>query len=222
GLINESRTTRDHPPLYSPTELRILKLGLDPDLYPNVDWMDKVLRDGAYSYSANVSASGGGNKARYYVYGSYVEEQGMYKTDKKLKKDYNTNADFKKWTYRLNTDVNITPSTLVKLGVSGSLRKRNSPGLGDNDVWGELFGYSPIRTPIMYSNGYVPAVGTGNKTNPWVANTQTGFNVNWESNVQTNITVNQDFNFLLKGLNFSGSFGYDTYNNNNISRHRWP
>ncbi len=222
GLINESRTTRDHPPLYSSTELRILKLGLDPDLYPNVDWMDKVLRDGAYSYSANVSASGGGNTARYYVSGSYLDEQGMYKTDKELKKDYNTNADYKKWTYRLNTDVNITPSTLVKLGVSGSLRKRNSPGLGDNDVWGELFGYSPIRTPIEYSNGYIPAVGTGNKTNPWVANTQTGFNVNWESNVQTNITVNQDFNFLLKGLTFNGSFGYDTYNNNNISRHRWP
>ncbi len=49
--------------------------------------------------------------------------------------------------------------------------RRNSPGLGDADVWGELFGYTAIRTPLLYSNGRVPAVGTGNKTNPWVAAT---------------------------------------------------
>jgi len=222
GLINEAQITRNKEPIYSPVELEIFRLGLDPDLYPNVDWTDKLLKDGAMTYNANLNLSGGGTTARYFVSGGYFDEQGMYKTDDAIKKDYNTNADYKKWTYRLNTDVNVTKTTLLKLGVSGSLRKRNSPGLGDNDVWGELFGYTPIRTPIYYSNGYVPAVGTGNQTNPWVAATQTGYNESWENNIQTNFTVNQDLNFITKGLKFEGSFGYDTYNTSTIERRKWP
>ena len=222
SLLNESRITRDQPAIYSPVELEILRMGLDPDLYPNVDWSEKLLKDGAFTNHANLSLSGGGTTARYFVSGSYLDEKGMYKTDDELAKDYNTNADYQKWTYRLNTDVNVTKTTVVKLGVSGSLTKRNSPGLGDNDVWGELFGYSAIRTPITYSNGYIPAVGTGNQTNPWVAATQTGYNENWTNNIQTNVTLDQDLNFLVNGLTFEGSFGYDTYNSSNIERHKWP
>ncbi|WP_460684573.1 SusC/RagA family TonB-linked outer membrane protein [Niabella aquatica] len=222
SLINEAQITRNRPAIYSPVELELFRLGMDPDLYPNVDWKDKLLKDGAMTYNANLNLSGGGTTARYFVSGAYLDEKGMYKTDDAIKKDYNTNADFKRWTYRLNTDVNVTKTTLLKLGVSGSLRKRNSPGLGDNDVWGELFGYTAIRTPIYYSNGYVPAVGTGNQTNPWVAATQTGFNETWENNIQTNVTLNQDLNFITKGLKFEGSFGYDTYNNSTIERRKWP
>lgn len=222
NLINEAQITRNHPAIYSPVELEILRLGLDPDLYPNVNWSDMLLKDGAMTYNANLSLSGGGTTARYFVSGSYLDEQGMYKTDDQVKKNYNTNADYQKWTYRLNTDVNVTKTTILKLGVSGSLTKRNSPGLGDNDVWGELFGYTPIRTPVTYSNGYVPAVGTGNQTNPWVAATQTGFNEIWDNNIQTNVTLDQDFDFIAKGLKFEGSFGYDTYNSSTIERHKWP
>ncbi|MGN7787530.1 SusC/RagA family TonB-linked outer membrane protein [Niabella sp. 22666] len=222
SLINEAQITRNRPAIYSPVELEILRLGLDPDLYPNVDWTDQLLKDGALAYNANINLSGGGTNARYYVSGGLFDERGMYKTDDAIRNDYNTNADFKKWNYRLNTDVNVTRTTILKLGVSGSLTKRNSPGLGDNDVWGELFGYSAIRTPVYYSNGYVPAVGTGNQTNPWVAATQTGFNETWNNNIQTNLTLTQDLNFIVRGLRFEGSFGYDTYNSSTIERRKWP
>jgi TonB-linked SusC/RagA family outer membrane protein len=222
NLINEARITRNNEPIYQPEELEILRLGLDPDLYPNVNWMDKILKDGAMSYRANLNMSGGSATARYFVSGSYIEEQGMYKTDETLRKDYNTNANYKRYNYRLNTDINITETTLLKLGVSGSLQKRNSPGLGDDWVWDALFGYTPVRTPILYSNGYVPAIGSGNQTNPWVVATQTGFNENWKNNIQTNVTLEQDFRFILPGLRFIGNFGYDTYNSNNILRRKWP
>lgn len=222
SLLNESRITRNYEPVYQPEELEILRRGLDPDLYPNVDWSDLLLKGGSWSTRANLNMSGGGGTARYFLSISYVDEQGMYNTDKALKNDYNTNANYKRYNYRLNTDIDITKSTLLRVGIAGWLAKRNSPGLGDNDVWGELFGYTPIRTPLLYSNGYVPAIGTGNQTNPWVAATQTGFNENWDNAIQTNVTLEQNFDFITKGLRFIGRFGFDTYNDNWINRRKWP
>jgi TonB-linked SusC/RagA family outer membrane protein len=222
NLLNEARITRNQEPVYQPEELEILRRGLDPDLYPNVDWMDMLLKDGAMSYRANLNINGGGSITRYYISGSYVDEQGMYNTDATLRKDYNTNANYKRWNYRMNADIDVTKTTLLKVGISGSLSKRNSPGLGDNDVWGELFGYNAIQTPVFYSNGYIPAMGTGNRTNPWVAATQTGYNENWENKIQTDISLEQNLDFIAKGMRFTGRFGYDTNNYNNIYRRMWP
>ncbi|MCW0484021.1 SusC/RagA family TonB-linked outer membrane protein [Gaoshiqia sediminis] len=222
NLLNESRITRNQEPVYQPEELEILRLGLDPDLYPNVDWKNLLLKDGASNYRANLNISGGGSTARYYVSASYLEEQGMYNTDQSLRDDYNTNANYSRWTYRLNTDMDITKTTVLKVGVSGTLGRRNSPGLGDGDVWGQIFGYSPISTPIIYSNGYIPALGTGNQTNPWVSATQTGYNENWTNRIQTNVSLEQNLDFIAKGLQFTGRFGYDTNNNNDIRRLKWP
>src|SRR5690606_21586762 len=89
-LANEATVTRNLEPIYTADELEILRLGLDPDLYPNVNWREVMLRDGASQYRANLNLSGGGSTARYFVSGSYVNEQGMYKTDEALR-DYNTN-----------------------------------------------------------------------------------------------------------------------------------
>lgn len=222
SLANEGRVTRNMSVLYQPEELEILRLGLDPDLYPNVDWMETLLKDGAYSYRANVNLSGGGNTARYFVSASYVEDEGMYKTDETLRKDYDTNANYRRTNYRMNVDMDITKTTLLKIGVSGALSKRNSPGLGDFMVWAELFGYNAISTPLLYSNGRIPALGTGYQTNPWVSATQTGYNENWDNDLQTNITVEQNLNFITEGMRFVGRFGYDTNNSNWINRRRWP
>ncbi len=222
NLLNESLVTRNLAPVYTPEALEIMRLGLDPDLYPNVDWQQLLLKDGAMTYRANLNMSGGGSTARYFVSGSYVDEGGMYKIDETLKNDYNTNANYKRYNYRLNTDIDITKTTLLKVGVAGSLDKRNSPGLGDDFFWGVLFGYSPVSTPVLYSNGRVPAIGIGNQTNPWVVATQTGFNENWENKIQTNVSIEQNFDFITKGLRFRGIFGYDTNNSSTISRRKWP
>ena len=221
NMMNEARITRNQEPIYSPGELEILRRGLDPDLYPNVDWMGMLLRDGAMQYRANLNLNGGGSTARYFVSVSYLQENGMYNTDESLRKDYNTNTNAGTWNYRLNTDIDITNTTLLKVGVSGSLRKWNEPGLS-GDIWKSLMYQNPISIPVMYSNGYVPAYGTGEQTNPWVLATQTGYKEHWENTVQTNITLEQKLDFITKGLRFVGRFGFDTWNKTNIDRIKWP
>ena len=61
NLMNEACVTRNKGFVFRPEELEIIRLGLDPDLYPNVDWMDVLLKDGAWSYRANLNLSGNSN-----------------------------------------------------------------------------------------------------------------------------------------------------------------
>jgi len=222
-LANEACTTRDIGAIYQPVELELIKDGLDPDFYPNVDWSKLILKNGAGSYRANLNINGGGSTARYYVSVAYTEDQGMYKTDDTLKKDYNTNANYKRWNYRMNVDVDVTKTTRLEFGLAGWLDKRNSPGLGDDNEWGELFGYNAVATPVVYSNGYIPMRWRNvNQMNPWIAATQTGYNENWDNSIQTNMQLEQNLGFITNGLNFTGRFGYDTNNYNNIYRRQWP
>ncbi|NQX39328.1 TonB-linked outer membrane protein, SusC/RagA family [Pedobacter steynii] len=220
ALVNEAKVTRNQEPMYSDIELMLFKNGLDPDLYPNVNWQDVMLRDGANTYRASVNLDGGGSTVRYYVSGSYFNEGGMYKSDQSLK-DYNTNANMTRSNYRANIDMDITKTTLLKLGVSGFLEKQNFPGL-TSDIWRSLVGQSPISTPILYSNGLVPAYGTGDRTNPWVMATQTGYREYWKNKNEINVTLEQKLDFITKGLQAIGRFAYDTNNDNNINRLKWP
>lgn len=220
-MANEARITRNQEVLYQPDEIGLMRMGLDPDLYPNVDWISQLLKDGAMTYRASLNMNGGGNTARYFVSGSYIDQGGMYKVDDALK-DYDTNANYKRWNYRLSTDIDITKTTVLKAGVSGSLEKYNDSGQGSNDIWNSLMGYNPVSTPILYSNGYVPAFGSGDRSNPWVLANMTGYRETWKNNIQTNLTLEQDLAFITKGLRFTGKFGYDTENKSEISRRKRP
>ncbi len=223
SMANEAKIARNQEPLFSNAELEVLRLGLDPDLFPDVNWMDVLLRDGAKSQRSNINMSGGGKTARYYISGSYQNQQGMYNVDEALK-NYNTNANFKKYTYRLSVDMDITKTTLLRAGVSGSLRKQNDAGVGTDAIWTALMGYNPIIAPMVYSDGRIPANGNdnGDRFNPWVQATMTGYKETWANNIQTTLNLEQKLDFVTRGLRFVGRFGYDTTNENWIRRYKYP
>ncbi|NDV66585.1 TonB-dependent receptor [Bacteroides sp. 224] len=220
GMVNEALVSRNREPLYTAEEIDLIRYQMDPDLYPNVDWMDMLLRDGAPTYKVSVNVDGGGSTARYYASASYLNEGGMYKTDKALK-DYKTNANMDRWNYRMNFDMDVTPTTLVSAGISGFLETTNEPGLA-GDIWHSVIGQNPISIPVLYSDGKIPAYGTGNRTNPWVLATQTGFVQNWKSVSQVNANIKQDLKFITDGLRFEARIGLDNTSKNKVGRIKWP
>lgn len=220
-LMNEARITRNQEPFYPDDKLYLLQNGLDQDLFPDVDWMDMLLKKGAPTYRATLNINGGGSLARYYVSAGYIREDGMYKVDEGLK-DYDTNTSYHRWNYRINVDMDITKSTLVKVGIAGSLDKNNEPGLGIH-VWNSLMGYNPIASPVKYSDGRWPSYsGANEQTNPWVASTQSGYQELWNNKLQADVTLEQKFDFITKGLKFIGRYGMDTYNSQRINRWKVP
>lgn len=222
NMLNEALVTRNQEPRYTATEIGILNQGLDPDLYPNVDWKDVLLRDDAWTERANINISGGGSTARYFVSVGFLNQGGMYNVDEGLKKDYNTNANLNRWNYRMNADLNVTKTTLVSVGIGGSLDLQNTPGMSNDDIWGSITGQNPVSIPLMYSDGKIPTTGTDNRMNPWVMATQTGYKETWLNKIQTNVTLEQKLDFITKGLKFVGRYGFDTENKNENNRTKRP
>lgn len=220
-MVNEAFTTRSKPAPYSDGDIELFANGLDPELFPNVDWMDLILKKGAPIYRATVDLSGGGTTARYFVSASYVDEGGMYKTDEGLK-DYDTNANYRRWNYRMNVDLNLTKTTLLKVGIGGSLDKQNQPGGTPEQIWASVLSYNPIATPVKYKDGKWAAQGSNNQVNPWLLVTQMGYTENWNNKIQTNINLEQDLKFVTPGLKFYGRFGYDTNTHNSKAHLKWP
>lgn len=220
-MMNEALESRNMSPAYSADDLYLLDNQLDPEIFPNVDWMKMLLKDGAPTFRANVDVNGGGSNARYYASVSYVEEGGMYNSDSALK-DYKTNANYHRWNYRMNFDLNLTKTTLLKIGVAGALEKQNQPGSIYNEIWESLMGYNPIATPVKYKNGRWGSQGSGGKNNPWVLVTQYGYNQIWKNTINTTAELTQDFGFITPGLKAVVRYGYDIYTDNGNKRWKAP
>ena len=58
--------------------------GSDPDLYPNINWMDEIYKNSTTSERVNINVTGGSEKVKYYVAGSYYKENGVFRPDKGL------------------------------------------------------------------------------------------------------------------------------------------
>lgn len=220
-MMNEALESRNMSPAYSADDLYLLDNQLDPEIFPNVNWMDLLLKDGAPTFRANVDVNGGGANARYFASVSYVEEGGMYNSDSALK-DYKTNANYHRWNYRMNFDLNITKTTLLKIGVAGALEKQNQPGSIYDEVWTSLMGYNAIATPVKYKNGRWGSQGKGNHNNPWVLVTQYGYNEIWKNTINTTAELTQDFGFITPGLSAIVRYGYDIYTDNGNKHWKAP
>ena len=216
-LANEALVGRYENPLYTNEELDIIQHGLDPDLYPNIDWRDLMLKKGAPSYYANISFSGGSDNVRYFVTGRYTGENGRYRTSSSENK-YNTNSTYERWNYRANVDMNLTRTTVLSVGVGGWLINRTSPSSGSSDIWSSFASYTPLTAPRKWSTGQWPIVG--GMTTPEYQMTQTGYRTIWENKMETNVGLEQELSFITKGLKFNGVFAFDTYNKNTIVREK--
>ena len=63
--------------LYSRLELDLIKYNLDKDLYPDVNWIDEIMKRTSIQQNYYINAQGGGDIARYYLSLGYQDEGGL-------------------------------------------------------------------------------------------------------------------------------------------------
>ena len=205
-MLNEASTTRGGGTLYSREVIEKTRTHADPYLYPNVDWMDEILRDYSHNRSANVNVSGGSDKAVYYIGLAYYDEDGMYK-DTKLA-DYNSNTYYRRYNVTTNLTLNPFRTTEIKLGIQGYLANANYPASSQATIFESAYFTQPTYIAPMYPDGKLGAF-SGGGLNPVAELGATGYANQWRSQVYSNLRVTQQ---LCKGLSITGMFSFDTYN----------
>jgi TonB-dependent SusC/RagA subfamily outer membrane receptor len=131
-LANEARSVRGDDPVYNDTELELFRTGLDPDLYPNVNWRDVILKDHVINNQHHLSISGGGQNARYYLSLGILNTEALFKQDKSASK-HNVNVDYHKYNFRSNIDADLTKTTMLSLNLEAVIKTQNAPGTGTNN-----------------------------------------------------------------------------------------
>lgn len=201
---------------YSQEVIDAYRNGTDPDLYPNVNWIKTIFKDYAINNRVTANITGGGSIARYFISGSFYNEDGIFRSDPNSA--YNANPNYKRYNFRSNLDVNLSPSTVLSLTLGGFLQQQRTPA-DQASIWKSAFVLSPNTFPVKYSNGYW--AGKSEIRNPYYTVTQAGYNKNWKSILNSVISLDQDFSELITpGLKMTLKFSFDTdsYHNNKYTR----
>lgn len=224
ALANEAALSRGMEPIYNNVDLQLYKSGIDPDLHPNVNWRDNILKDYTMNRQMHLSASGGGQAARYYMSLGIMNKDALFKQDKGINK-YDTNVDYNQYNFRANIDMNLTQSTIMSLGLETILVTQNYPGFGNDSqsLWDAQANMTPVTVPLLFSTGQVPAYGSNNdQISPYILLNYTGYRKYYRNSNNLNLQLEQDLSMITKGLKFTALFSMNANSEMWSSRTKTP
>ncbi len=149
-MHNESVKTRDPLGLaiYNSEQLYMTERGLYPDIFPAIDWYGAMFKDVTINNRANLSISGGGPIARYYVAANVTQDNGNLKMDKK--NNFNSNIDLTKLAIRSNVNINVTKTTELILRMSATLDDYTGPIDGGTEMYNKVIQANPVLFKPYY------------------------------------------------------------------------
>ncbi|MDR1666799.1 MAG: TonB-dependent receptor [Bacteroidales bacterium] len=210
-LHNEAVLTRNplNPLPYSDEKIDYTSEGRDPLYYPSNDWMSMLIKDYTVNRRANLSVSGGGTVARYYVAASFAQDNGVLKVDKR--NNFNNNIDNKTYTLRANVNINLTKTTEMAVRLSGVFDDYSGPLYGGADVYWMIMHSNPVMFPVYYpvddAHRHVEHIMFGNNNNQYVnpyAQMVRGYKDKNRSQMLAQLEVKQDLKFITEGLSLRG------------------
>ena len=212
--------------VYTPEVIQKYRDGSDPDLYPNVDWVDYLYKDLSFNERVNVNVTGGGSTAKYYISGGFYNEDGLFARDNM--KEYNTSVFYRKFNFRSNVEVQLHKYTKLNVNLATTFERKNEPGTtasnsGGTGIWNYAVKSAPNVFPAVYSNGLLPGPGANNGENPYVLLTQTGYREKFYNTAQSLFSLTQDLgDWVTKGLTVTVKGSFDAKNYNHLARTKTP
>lgn len=209
-LYNEAQIARDPfaTPFYPTEKIERTAEGNYPLAYPAVDWRDELFKDYTINHRYNLSVTGGGPVARYYVAGSFSQDNGMLKVDPV--NNFNNNVNLQTYTLRANVNINLSKTSELIVRLSGNFDNYNGPIDGGTEVYRDLVSSSPVDFLPYYPKGeqykYVNHIMFGgiqgrSFNNPY-AQMVRGYREYDRSLMMAQVEFKQNLNFITKGLNF--------------------
>ena len=215
-LLDDILVDGGKDPMYT-DRIAKTRAGYDPDLYPDVDWIDAVTKDWASNQRVTAEVSGGNNILTYSLVAAFYNEQGILTRD--TSREWDPSIRLQRYNVRSNVDINITRTTKFRVNIGGYLQDRKSTTQSTDLIFNRAFRAVPFDYPVRYSSGEIPAGAEGNV---WAMATQMGYKTTSASKIETLFSLEQDLKFVTKGLKIKGTFSFDRYSSGTVSRSTSP
>ncbi len=234
NLANQSVLTRNTEGFEPYSQFKIINTaaGADPNLFPNNNWTDRLIKDYTVNQSYNLNITGGSTRARYFIAGTFNRDNGILKVDPI--NNFNNNVRLNNYSLRSNVDFDLTKSTVIIVRMYGQFDDYNGP-IGTPDPrtgrmrsGGETTFYNSLNSkPVMFPATYPqsklqyiehPLFGSSKTRNlngtfsPFLyvnpyAEMVKGYQVYKTSNLAPQLEIKQDLEMITPGLN-ARAMGY--------------
>ena len=229
-LHNEAVTTRDPMGMqpYSHEKIEMTEQGVNPYVYPAVDWYDMLLKDNTINHRFNMNIGGGGNIARYYIAATYNRDNGLLKVDNR--NNFNNNIQLNRFVLRSNMNVKITPTTEAVVRLYGTFDDYQGPIPSGTQMYNLIMRANPVLFPPYYpEDAATQNIGhimfgnydNGNYINPY-SRLVYGYKDQSTSTMIAQFEANQKLDFLLQGLKIRGLFSTTRYAHFDLLRYYNP
>jgi len=229
-LYNRAQRMRDQSAilLYSKPKIEGTLNGLNPNLYPDVDWYNELFNDVALNKRVNVNINGGGEVAQYYLSVSNSNEKGLLKIDPL--NNFNNNIDINRSNLRANININLTKTTKVAAKFYSLFERYNGPIVSASDIFRQVAQANPANFPKVFEADEASAnfnhtlfgnKGNGGFPNPYAESVR-GFKDRFSNTTLAQFQINQDLNFITEGLKFRALASVRTYTENQNERSFTP
>lgn len=229
-MHNEAVKTRDPLGLllYSEEKITMTERGLYPDIFPATDWYNSMFNDVTSNQRANLSVSGGGSVARYYVAANISRDQGNLKIDKK--NNFNSNINLMKYNFRSNVNINLTKSTELIARLSANFDEYTGPLDGGTGMYRKVVQANPVLFKPYYEPdeeySYAKHILFGNYGNAGYINPYAeslrGYKDYGKNTMIVSFELKQDLNSLIEGLTTRALFNFNRYSEYVVTRQYNP
>ena len=221
SAMNEALANEGAAPRYTADEIAAFQNGNYPFQYPNVNWVDETFRKSGATNKIGVEFSGGGERFRYFTMVNLISDKGFIKNFNETD-GYSTQDKYVRGNLRTNLDIDLTPTTDLKVNMMGMLSEMSRPGgptsIGSTstsakaDLWDMVYSVPSLAFPIKNENDEWGGSSTyTGVNNPVAQSAGAAYYKIHERALFADMTLQQDLKYWTPGLSFTARVGYDTY-----------
>ena len=205
-------------PKFSDEVIQKFKDHSDPIRFPDVDWVDYVMKDAAIQTQHNLNISGGTDRVRYFISVGAYTQGGLFK---EYDLPYNLSYQYRRFNYRTNLDIDVTKTTKLSINLSGNLDNSDKPNNsgGTSSIVRNIYYTTPFHSPGIVDGKMVYATADEQADGLRLPFTGTNDAMTYRNGKSTHASNNklsmdlaleQKLDFITKGLNFRLKGAYNS------------
>lgn len=214
-------------PRFSQEMIDNTRSGINPYMFPNVDWYKLLFKNFTSNQKANVNIQGGGSKLTYYMGIQANHDTGLINCPKNYVYDNNYNH----WNFIFQNNINYQITGTTKVSLKLNAQFGTYKGLGDNDnLYYNVYDISPVMFPAFFPKqegdeyihfGNRVFSGTNVYTNPLAELMRQSKETN-QNDISASLKLDQNLEMITKGLSISAVIALNSRSTSTFTRSMKP